>query len=230
MHLVISIFYNDVVFETVLKGLRSNNIPVFRWLELIEESVRGTDFEDLFEDFRKHTGDELWKDRKELEEFIQKPGTIERYTSGEMGFNLLYTFKAKALVEYTEDVADIVTVATHRLINEEIGENKDMLNFFDSAIQWDACRIKNIMLSVEEHVMGAIRHDMASFMADLKPKSPREYQYINPKNFSYLLTEEQKDYVRRNLSLFGNNSPGRGRLLSNAHTKKMLRTPVQIET
>jgi radical SAM superfamily enzyme YgiQ (UPF0313 family) len=229
MHLMISIFYNDVVFETVLKGLRSNSISVFRWLELLEESVRDTDFEALFEDFRRHTGDELWTDRKELETFIQKPGTIERYTNGEMGFNLLYTFKARALVEYAEAVVDLVAVATRRLLCEEKKESKDMQDFFDSAIQWDACRIKNIMLNVDDNVMGIIKYDIASFIADSEPKRPSEYEYEKPEKFSYELSEEQKDYVIRNLSLFGNNPQGRGRLLSNAHTKKMLRTPFQVK-
>jgi hypothetical protein len=229
MHLMISIFYNDVVFETVLKGLRSNSISVFRWLELLEESVRDTDFEALFEDFRRHTGDELWTDRKELETFIQKPGTIERYTNGEMGFNLLYTFKARALVEYAEAVVDLVAVATRRLLCEEKKESKDMQDFFDSAIQWDACRIKNIMLNVDDNVMGIIKYDIASFIADSEPKRLSEYEYEKPEKFSYKLSEEQKDYVIRNLSLFGNNPQGRGRLLSNAHTKKMLRTPFQVK-
>ena len=48
--------------------------------------------------------------------------------------------------------------------------------------------------------------------------------------FRYELTEEQKDYVARNMSIFDNDPPGIGRLLSNAHTRKMLHQPVQVGT
>ena len=45
-----------------------------------------------------------------------------------------------------------------------------------------------------------------------------------PTTFRYVLSEEQKDYVDRNLAIFGDDAPGIGRLLSNAHTSKLLRT------
>lgn len=228
MHLMISIFYNDIVFETVLKGIRSNGMPVFRWIELIEESVKGTDFESLFEDFRRHTDSELWRNRKELEAFIQQPGTIDRYTRGEMGFNLLYTFKALALVEHRDAVVDVVRAATNRLIEETFGNSPEILDFFEAAIRWDACRISNIVQGIDHEVTGTITYDMGRFVAEPEPKRVSEYLYQHPTMFRYELTEEQKDYVRRNLSIFGDNPPGRGRLLSNAHTRKMLRTPVQI--
>lgn len=228
MHLMITIFYNDIVFETVLKAIRSNDMPVFRWIELIEESVRGTDFESLFEDFRRHTDNELWRDRKELEASIQQPGTIERYTRGEMGFNLLYTFKALALIQHLDAVVEVVRVATNRLVQETLGHNSEMLDFFEAAIRWDACRISNIVQDLDREVSGTIAYDMARFVAEENPKRVSEYLYQRPTTFRYELTDEQKDYVRRNLSIFGDNPPGIGRLLSNAHTRKMLRTPVQV--
>lgn len=227
-HLTISIFYNDIVFETVLKGIRSNGLPVFRWIELIEESVRGTDLEPLFEDFRRRTDNELWKDRKALEAFIQQPGTIDCYTRGEMGFNLLYTFKALALVKHLDAVIDVAQVATHRLIKETLGDSPEILDFFKAAIRWDACRISHIVHGIDREVTGTITYDMGRFVAESEPKPAFEYLYRRPAVYRYELTEEQKDYVRRNLSIFGDNPPGIGRLLSTAHTRKMLRTPVQI--
>ena len=228
MHLMITIFYNDIVFETVIKGIRSNGMPVFRWLELIGESIGGTRFESLFADFRRHTGDELWKDRKELDAFIQQPGTLDRYSKGEMGFNLLYTFKAVALVEYRDAVVDMVRVATNRLIEETVGNSPEIVDFFADAVRWDACRISNIVQDLDHEVTETITYDMGRFVSEPEPEPTVEYRYTRPATFRYELSEEQKDYVRRNLSIFGDNPPGRGRLLSTANTRKMLRTPVQV--
>ena len=229
MHLIIVTFYNDVVFETVLKGIRANGMPVFRWLELIRESVHGTDYELLFEQFREHTGSELWEDRKALEAFIQQPGTIERYAKGEIGFNLLYTFKAMSLVDHVAAVTDVVRVATERLIRETRGDDAELLEFFDTAVRWDASRLSSIVHDLGHEVTGRMRYDMGRFVSDREPGPASDYRYDTPRMFRYELSAEQRDYVRRTLSVFGDNPPGIGRLFSTAHTRKMLRNPVQVD-
>jgi len=140
----------------------------------------------------------------------------------------LYTFKALALVEHLDAVVNLVQVATKRLIKETLGDSQDIFDFFEAAIRWDACRISNIVQGIDREVTGAITYDMGRFLEEPKPKRVSEYRYQRPAMFRYELTEEQKDYVRRNLSIFGDNAPGIGRLLSNAHTRKMLRAPVQV--
>ena len=125
MHLIVTIFYNDVIFETVLKALRTQGLSVFRWLELISDTTMESKVKGLFDDFRKHTDSELWKSRTDLEAFIQKPGVIERYMNGEIGFNLLYTFKSLAITNYLEGIVEVVTSAISRLLKES-NRNEDI--------------------------------------------------------------------------------------------------------
>lgn len=230
MHIIIATFYNDTVFETVLKGIRSNGMSVFRWLELIEDSAESTGFGSIFKDFRQHTRDELWNERKELEAFIQQPGVIDRYRKGEIGFNLFYTFKALALVERLNVVVDVVQVATNRLVKETFGNNQELLDFFEAIILWDTCRISNIVHDLDREISTTISYDISRFVTDQEPKRISEYLYPRPVLYRYELTEEQKDSIRRTLSIFGDNPPGIGRLFATVYAKKMLRTPVQIGT
>ena len=231
MHLIITIFYNDVIFSTVAKALITHQLSVFRWLELISQSIIGSSVEELFQDFRKHTDTELWKDRKELEAFIQSPGVIEKYTNGEIGFNLLYTFKAKAFTQYLKGIVEVVRTATHRLLKEvNFLEDRKILGFVESAILWDSKRMTDILGGMDNEVSETFPYNMLQFISDHGSKDISLYELSAPERFRFELNGEQKDYVHRNLAIFGEDAPGIGRLLSNAHTSKLLRLPVPLES
>jgi radical SAM superfamily enzyme YgiQ (UPF0313 family) len=225
MHLAITIFYNDIVFGTVLKALRMNGLSIFRWLELILEAMPGTPFEELFDDFRRHTETELWKNRNDLEAFVRQPGTIDRYAKGELGFNLLYTFKARALILYAQGMADIVKSAVVRLCKKEDVETPGLSGFFDDVIRWDTARMKDMLDNIDHGISESFSYDIFQFSADDVPKELDGYLCSAPVVWHFDLTEGQKDYVRRNLKIFGEDATGIGRILSNSHTKQLLRCP-----
>lgn len=229
MHLIITIFYNDVVFETVLKALTANGLPVYRWLELIRECVPGSGLAGLMDDFRRHTRDELWPDRTTLEAEIQKPGVVERYIAGKSGFNLLYSFKALAVTRNLDAMVEVVRRATARLL-AEAGDNRPWLGqFLDAAIRWDALSMTDIVTGLDRDVSGTISHDLLRFIADREPEPGNAYAFESPRLFRYDLSAEQRDFVRRNLANFGDDAPGIGRLLSVAYTKKLLRKPAPAD-
>jgi radical SAM superfamily enzyme YgiQ (UPF0313 family) len=231
MHLIITIFYNDVIFATVMKTLKTYGLSVFRWLELILEATSESSVGALFEDFRKHTDSELWKDKTELEAFIQNSGVIEKYRRGEIGFNLLYTFKALAFTQYLEGVEEVAAIAIRRLLKEsKRDEDPGLVEFFNSAVCWDTKRMTGILEGMEEEVSESMAYDMSQFVSDDPPKDISHYTLLSSVTFKYVLTEEQKEYVSRNLVVFGNDAPGVGRLLSNAHTCKLLRMPIPLES
>lgn len=223
MHLVITIFYNDIVFGTLLKAMRANGLSVFRWFELIQESLAGTDLDKLFKEFKRHTETELWKNREDLEDFIQEPGAIEKYASGEIGFNLLYTFKASALVNNAESMAGIVQAAVKRLCSEAGRVDFELVDFLDSVIRWDVARFSGIVKNMDDEIVEAFPYDILQFSLDENPQKASYYACLNPVTWRFDLTEAQKDYIRRNLKIFGDDATGIGRVLSNSHTKQLLR-------
>ena len=200
----------------------------FRWLAMIKDCVSETRLASFFDEFRKCTDEELWVDRKELEAFIQKEGTMDRYSRGEIGFNLLYTFKANALVKYLDAVIEVVETAISLLIKEVHGQNDELEAFFETIIQWDGNRLQSIVLGLENKVECTMDYDIGSFADDIETKPIIEYFYNDPIHLRYELTYEQKESVRSGLSVFGDDAPGIGRLLSTGYTKKLLRNPVQI--
>ena len=197
MHLIITIFYNDVVFATVLKALKAQGLSVFRWLELISDATIESQVKGLFKDFREHTDSELWKDRTDLEAFIQNSGVIESYTSGETGFNLLYTFKALAFTKYLDGIVEIVAIAIRRLLKEsKRDEDLGLVEFFNSAVCWDAKRMTGILKDMESEVSDSMAYDMSEFLSDVQPKDISFYALPSPVIFKYVSKNAIYKYIR----------------------------------
>jgi radical SAM superfamily enzyme YgiQ (UPF0313 family) len=226
MHLVITIFYNDTVFGTLMAVMKAYQWPVFRFLELIREAIPESGLKGLFNDFSRHTQAELWDNREKLEEFIQMPGTIERYVNGQLGFNLLYTFKAYALTHYVEQMVDLVRAVVRGMCRQEKGCAPEIEVLFDTAIRWDAARLANIVKNLDQEVVETFQYDMGRFVSENDTKDISRYASPLAVTWKFVLTQKQKDYIRRNLKIFGDDPSGIGRVLSNAHTKQLLRRPV----
>ena len=178
----------------------------------------------VFLDFQAHTGGELWKDRKELKTFIQQPGTIERYTNGEIGFNLLYTFKAEALTLHLDELAKVVKIATLNLLYEsKLDQMPHTIDFFNTAVLWDVSRATNIIKDTHIPVTSEFPYDIPKFLNTFESENISDYFLEFPMEVRLKLSEVQRDYVKRNLAIFGDDSRGIGRLMSTAHTSKLLR-------
>ena len=134
MHLLIATFHNDGVFGSLLKYLRTNGYSVFRWLEIIHEAQFPPRLNQLIEEFLQDTRDELWNTRDELETFIQQPGTIERYLDGELGNNLLFTYKTRALIGHVSQLAEVARTAALQVLEERGDADPEAPTFIDDAI------------------------------------------------------------------------------------------------
>lgn len=230
MHVTIAIFYNDVIFKTVIKTLQANKLSVFRWLVLLMESAQNTELKKLYDEFKHHSNFELRENIEDLEAFIQEPGVIEQHISGKMGFNLLYTFKALALTRYPQAMFETARDAMEKLISESSPSHHEvLLNFLKETLSWDYKSFSNILEKMDDKVTGVFGYNIAQFSKDETIQKSENYKYKSPIEVHFVLTGEQKKYVKRNTSIFGDDAPGIGRLLSNAHTSKMLRHPVLSE-
>ena len=129
LHLMISIFYNDGVFGGLLKFLRHYDISVYRWLETLARragsraapsvdcGLRGSDTQRA----------SRWHDRADLEVFVQQPGTIERYISGELGLNLLFTFKSIAMTRHIHELEKMARATAGRLVRDKSARSRSAL-------------------------------------------------------------------------------------------------------
>jgi hypothetical protein len=100
LYLSVGIFYNDRIFGDVHALLRILKLSTFDWIKLIEKDFdqlpKG--IQTLYDDFIADTRNELWDDPAELVRDVASD--VDAYTSGEVGGNLIYKYRSKAVVEH----------------------------------------------------------------------------------------------------------------------------------
>jgi hypothetical protein len=100
LYLSVGIFYNDRIFGDVHALLRIMNLSTFDWIKLIQKNFDQLpkEIQALFDDFIADTRDELWDNPAELVRDVSS--NIDAYTAGEVGGNLIYKYRSKAVVEH----------------------------------------------------------------------------------------------------------------------------------
>ncbi|HEY9080160.1 B12-binding domain-containing radical SAM protein [Magnetovibrio sp.] len=230
MHLMISVFHNDAVFGTLLKFLKSLGVPIFRWLELLSETEPEGRLKQLLADFMNDTSNELWTDREALEAFIQEGDTVERYIKGEIGNNLMLTYKAYSMTEYLPEIRDHAKTTAQTLLREIGKDTPENVRFVDEAVDFDASKMSNIWQNNDQVITGVFNYDIARFSSEIDVSdSVNSYLLNQPTDFQFVLQESQKQAIERNLAVFGNDFKGIARALTKTHTKKLLRQPLRVD-
>ncbi len=218
-HLVLSVFYNDVVFDMSIKILKSMGISVYKWLYEVYELIDASSLKDFFNEFDDRTRNELWESKDELKQYVKEGGTVELYQEGKAGFNLLQTYKARALSLHLALLHDVSLKAINNIMGPEKAEE---VEFISSAMDWDLNRIKNVFdnhkeIPVTEYAYDFIKLNEAQNFSDFKKLRTHQRPY------KFVLDDTQEDIINTNLRVFGNDSNGIGRLLSHMHTSNLFR-------
>lgn len=230
LHMMISIFYNDGVFSTLVKFLKVVGGSVYRWTELLCAVGADGAMGNLLAEFEAATRSELWINRQDVEAFVQQPGVIERYIKGELGYNLMLTYKARAMAAHIVQLRDMAHKAAATLL-AEIGKASAVNRaFLDEAVLYDSCRSSNIWSDLDLDVEEQFSFDMPRFCEEHPPKPVDSYLLAKPVRQVFALTADQKQVVRRNLALFGDDINGVARTLSKVYTKRLLRQPRLADT
>jgi hypothetical protein len=231
MHLMISIFYNDAVFSALLRFLRTSGVSIFRWLEILRDREVSGRLGDLIDNFEQATRNELWQNRSDLEAHLAQSGVIERYIAGELGLNLLFTYKSLAMTRHIAELQQLAREAAVDLMRESGLDSPEVLEFVNDAIQYDACRMTNLFAHSDEDVRSVFRYDVEGFMRSREAGPVTDYKLNDPLRMRFVLDADQRATINRGLVLFGSDEAGVGRILSKFHIIRLLRRPArEIET
>ena len=229
LHLIIEIFYNLGFFSTLLKFIKSMNISVFDWLELIFKQEPSGNVKELFDSFLNETKNELYQDRDELYKQTQKQEVIDSYIKGELGYNLLFVHKAIALSNHIDDLMDMAKKCALKFLKQNGHDSIENKLFVNDALNYDRCVSSNIFANQSDIPSMSISFDLKQFNIDETVKPLHNYKLKNKKNVRFVLDQEQKDILTRYVNLYGTTSLGIARILTKIFVKRLLRKPLYLE-
>jgi len=225
-HLLIQILYNDGFFKAVLKLLQHFDLSVFSWLEFIRDSQFPEGLKGLFDSFTKEMQNELWNSRQALENFISEDNVIERFNRGELGRNLLFTYKAIAITQYTDDLSKLVFESTLNFIEKDEALDEWTELFIKDAVTFHSCQVKGIFTTPEAGVSAELNFDIQKYIENKDYLDYRQLKFDKPREVDFILDTKQQISIKSYLDLFGAEDHSIGRIMTKVHLKKFFRQPV----
>jgi radical SAM superfamily enzyme YgiQ (UPF0313 family) len=223
MHLIVTIFYNDGLFGTLLKFLKMQGLSPWRWVEILLENEVGTDLRNVFDSFLDATRNELWDSSEELWNFVRGPGVVERFIDGELGNNLLFVHKTLAITNCVDDLADLARRATSQLLAESDVDTEANLSFVADAATYHRDRMTGVFSNRDATVRDQFNYDIKSFENDSDPQGIEDYAFAAPREVDFVLSDDQRNLIERFLKTFGDSPVGIGRILSRVYVRKLFR-------
>ena len=223
LHLIVTIFHNDGVFDALLKLLRMLDVSVYRWMEALRDAPKPPRLARLFEAFEQATRDELWESREALQEFVRQPGIVEKLIAGELGNNLLFVHKTLAITQHAHELAELAGPTIRQVLAEAGQDAPEHLAFVDDALMYHTRRMSNIFFDRDAQVSAVLRYDVRAFDEAPRPVGVERYRLPEPARVDFVLDESQRALVDRYLAVYGDTPVGIGRILSKVYVRKLLR-------
>ena len=227
---IIFVTNQGIVFDAIQKLLREQEIDVFElyygMLTSRKESSENT--QNVIEQFKNDTIDELWDSPKELLENFQKDSEYKKLLDGEAGTNVIYHYKAVVISELMGDWTEHVIKSAHKLIQNSNNYNEDLEKQFESVANY--CR------GLSHNVLGQDR-------LETNPQYDFEYNiptWLSPKNnlklnnfklekklkVSFEIDDEQYKMVQDNIDVYGHSRIGKSKTLKMLPNQKLWRRPL----
>jgi radical SAM superfamily enzyme YgiQ (UPF0313 family) len=223
MHLLIHIYHNDGLFNSALEFIKYLKLSPYSWLELLFEQEMVGGVKELFDKYELDTRQELWLKREDLVQNIQKPGIVDSYISGDLGYNLLFVHKAIAMSRFIPELKKFAKITLEKLLLKNNLNSDENLDFLNDALNYDACCISNIFENIEKTPKSNMKYNIKKFISK-KDSSLEDYLYPKSINMNFIMNESQKDILKRSLDLYGSSDLGVSRILTKVFVKKILRT------
>ena len=236
MNLIINIFYNEGIFEEIVKVLENLGISAFSWLEKIYENKDIARFVDLTDQYINETTNELWESKDKLVEFTKDKGNIEQYIAGDMGNNLLAKYKAMSLTSYFENVCEVARLSIKEVLHDHSVVDSNIEDLMNEIISFKYFRIANIFnLNFSEYCGHEFLYDINSDELDISKRKSSHFniesiKFDVPVLFDFCFDDDQVAMIKSYLDLFGNDLAGLSKTLSRIYLKQFFRTARKAST
>ena len=213
-NLTVEMFYNNGIFNDLIKLLKHHDFKISSFILNIHEKVKSSkDLSVLYEDFLKETK-ELYNTRQEVEKVLQDEKILKKYISGEAGVNEQLVYTSVGVLEKMEELHKIAFgVAKSMLIPkmELNGQSELFLEEFKSFMLMQ----KKDMISIQNNVKEKKFHfDFISLIESNFKKKISEVYVSNGLQFKFSHTQKQKELFHDFYNIYGDNRNGLAYILA----------------
>ncbi|MFI8437132.1 B12-binding domain-containing radical SAM protein [Streptomyces sp. NPDC079020] len=229
MDLLVASLYNGGVFGTILAVLRAHRISPMTWLAECRSQWHGEDLTRVITEFLAETNEQLWADRQDLMRFAT--ANVDRYIDGELGNNLLYTYRMRMISEALEDLADVAVraaLAVLRRTGAATGSSALVARIVREGAAYHRLKLSQVFTTEPPGVLEQVANfDIDHLLEDARAgqESPdaRRYRLPEPMTRTFVLTDRQRATLRTYVGEMGSTVAGFGWLLTKVRLPDIVR-------
>jgi radical SAM superfamily enzyme YgiQ (UPF0313 family) len=202
--LVVDTFYNQGVFQALLKLIKDSEVSRFAWIKKVWESVERSSISAVIEAFIAETKDELWGSYDDFKLFTSKPENIAKFLSGELGGKLIFKYKSILTNEYLTDLAAIARNTVIEVIGEGGKLDDQIVVLVDDILSYEVLRKADLFKGDYEPKYFALNYDVERFLnSDMRKVPLSDLKFSKPRECRFFLENSQIDAIERALNFYG---------------------------
>ncbi|MER7047946.1 B12-binding domain-containing radical SAM protein [Streptomyces jumonjinensis] len=229
MDLLVASLYNGGVFAAVLAVLRAHEVSPMTWLEECLSQPHGDNLARVLGEFLKETDEQLWDDRQDLMRYAT--ANVDRYIDGELGNNLLYTYRMRMISEALEDLAKVAVRAALTVLRRagaRTGGSSLVARLVREGAAYHRLKLSQVFTSEPP----AALEQIADFDIDLlledaqagqESTDVRRYRLTETAMRTFVLTDRQRSTLRTYVGEMGSTMAGFGWLLTKVRLPDIVR-------
>jgi len=232
LSLILRVTKSGTIFTSLFKFLREQNVDAFDFLYKMLKSINlaSKNLQELSEQFKQDTVNELWNSPEEIEKNYQDDNEYKKLLNGEAGQNLIFYYHALVLSEHMTDWTEFVLQISEKMLNQDKKISEEVKQQF--------CSVSNYCRGLGYNVLGKDRmqtepkfffnYDIIAWMNTGISSSLSNFKNMKKQKVVFQLTDEQFNLVEDNLGVFGNTSAGRSQVIKVVPKSKLWRQAVGV--
>lgn len=222
--LTMGLFYQDRILYELYRFLGQFGLKVSDVLTILHE--RRMSFSDgitaLYRSFNQETRDELWESRDALQQFVKSDrSVIEKYIAGELGNNILFRHRAKALLHLVDDIHDAAFGVVSEVLAQQDPEAARRHEPYLAELKRYSAMRKRSLFAEQDRYTGLFEYDMEALFRNHFEGLPRRLD--EPVEILFYRTDEQLAMLTSQYAQYGRELNAIGRIISRMAMSKLQR-------
>ena len=214
MNLIVETFYNNAIFREVFALFKSINIPPIDLLLYIKENseLYSADIKEIVKDFISETLEDLYNTPEEAQKRVLSPQIIDKYISGELGYNELLSNRDRLFNRY-DDITNLLFAAAKEIIKQKDLLTSKVENYLLELKKFMSIRKKDPLKDIDSIRSIKLNYDFEKIRELKFYVDPNSLTLEKtPINFNFFYNKEQKKYITKQVKLYSKNAEGMGRM------------------
>jgi radical SAM superfamily enzyme YgiQ (UPF0313 family) len=230
LSLTVEVFNNDWIFSDLTHFLQQFDVRRSEFITRCYELIAAGDgpISKLYTDCRAEEKKNLWTELEPVEAFVEKPGVIDRYISGEYGTNELYKYRALAVFENIEALHEVAFAAGRSLIAGKNALNPRVEKYLTELERFSLMR-KRKPLNMDEPQKGKFHFDFVRLLDKKFMMDPFDVESPEPISILVDHTDRQRNLIEGYVKQYGTTLIGLGRILIRANMGRLYRSAMALD-